>query len=556
MDKEFLGNYKIIRKIGEGGMAIAYLAHHKQIADHKVVLKLLKDPRHGEKFKKEANNLARLNDNNHICRIYDFFNDGDRTIIVMEFIEGASLNDIIKAEKLVPLNLCLKLGVDLLRVIKYAHNRKMYHRDIKPGNLMVDKQGELKVIDFGIAKDATDPNETAAGVFSGTPMYAPLEQFDPMRKVDWGKADIYAIGTTLYRMLTGRMPFDGDDWDAYSENKRLAEPYPPSKFNPNVSPQLDAVILKSIARLPEDRYDNVDEMLKQFESQRSDSISGVGQFDRTVDMDVDPEETYVPGSQRSVAPATTPPPVPAKKKGKTKLIVISLFLLVAIPLGIYAYFGAGAWFITRPKNPGTTSLDTNQAAIKNGNTAIPKQTSAGQDSTGKKQSEPANNSKPEIDTKKTTDNAITPVKQTPGTVSMTIEPMGDIFLNNEKIADGQKSYNLDLPPGDYALKIVNASKEYDSTIVQNFKISALETKNFAFSFSKKDLYGFVRVGSWPRNATIYVDNKLYRDPTPAILRLSPGTYNVRVRLESRNEERESTMVVVPGDTAAFQPEFE
>ncbi|MGH8015867.1 MAG: serine/threonine protein kinase, partial [Candidatus Zixiibacteriota bacterium] len=296
MEKEFLGNFKIIRKVGEGGMAIAYLAHHKEIPDHRVILKLLKDPRHGENFKKEANKLARVNDHHNICRIYDYFVDGDRTVIVMEYIEGATLKEVIEYEKKLQLNLFLKLGLDLIRIMKFAHEKKMYHRDLKPGNIMVDKQGEIKIIDFGIAKDANDPSETAAGMFSGTPLFAPIEQFNPLGQVDWAKADIYALGTTLYMMITGRMPFDGKDWEEYAENKRLAEPYPPSRFNAEVPGKLDAVLLKSIARMPQDRYNSLGEMLTDIEQIRTEKVTEPRQMDVTIDVSHYPEVNEGPES--------------------------------------------------------------------------------------------------------------------------------------------------------------------------------------------------------------------------------------------------------------------
>jgi len=143
MSKEFLGEYKVIRKVGEGGMAEVFLAHHKDVPDHRVILKKLKDPSLGKSFRKEANNLAKLNEHQNICTIFHFFTDDDKTIIVMQYIEGATLKDIIESEKKLPVSVVLKLAVDLLRIISYAHERKIYHRDIKPGNIMVDKQGDF-----------------------------------------------------------------------------------------------------------------------------------------------------------------------------------------------------------------------------------------------------------------------------------------------------------------------------------------------------------------------------------------------------------------------------
>jgi len=593
MDKEFLGNFKIIRKVGEGGMAIAFLAHHKEIPDHRVILKQLKDPRHGEKFKREANNLAKLNDHHNICRIYDFFNEGDRTIIVMEYIEGATLKEVIETEKKLPLNLFLKLAVDLLRIFKYAHDRKIYHRDIKPGNIMVDKQGEIKVIDFGIAKDATDPNETAAGVFSGTPMFAPLEQFDPLRKVDWAKADIYSLGTTLFLMITGRMPFGGNDWNEYAENKRLAEPICPSAINSEVPAKLDAIILKSIARLPEDRYSTVGEMLEEFEKLRSEKVTEPSQYDQTIDVSKYPYST-TPPAERSPSPSTRPP----KKRPTKGLIVTAIMVLVAIPIGLYLHFGLGLLLGTQENNNSSQPPITVDTMSKESNTSfvVPAKgrleivatpsadfyvndSLIGKDLNSKtieldsgeygirlenkrakvgKQYEQNISILPGRLSQITHDFEMTvpPWSAQTGSLLINIEPKGDVYLDDKKEASGQSSVSLDTSPGRHVLKIVNQSQEFDSTITKTVEVDAGKSSDYSFVFNKKTVLGELRVGSIPNQAVVFIDGKRQNRLTPCIFDLPAGSYNIRVWLESQNLSRESTLVVIPGETVKFAPEFE
>ncbi len=591
MDKEFLGNFKIIRKVGEGGMAVAYLAHHKEIPDHRVILKQLKDPRHGEKFKKEANNLAKLNDHHNICRIYDYFNDGDRTIIVMEYIEGATLKDVIESEERLPMNLFLKLGVDLLRIIKYAHDRKMYHRDIKPGNIMVDKQGEVKVIDFGIAKDATDPSETAAGVFSGTPLFAPIEQFNPLGHIDWAKTDIYALGTTLYLMVTGRMPFDGQDWEEYAENKRLAEPYSPSTFNPEVSKKLDEIILKSIARLPQDRYNSLGEMVGEFEQLRTEKVLKPSEMDKTVDVSHYPGVTQA--SESSARWGKTPQPEPSKKNRRAMIITI-VALLAVTPVGLYLYFGTSLLLGTMESSPpantadsiGSSSVQPQSASIipVKGRLEIIASPSAdfyvddsliGSNLSSKTIELDGGDYQIRLENGKArTKSQLRTVSVLPGQISkmdfqfdvpsqpafgsieFKISPGGDIYIDDNKVAANQSNFTFSAAPGNHDLKVVNSSTEYDSTITDRIKLAESENKSLNYTFRKKPTNGFVRVGSWPPKASVYINDKLQAQPTPFTFMLPAGSYNIRVWLQTEDASRESTLVVVPGDTVKFAPEFQ
>lgn len=592
-----MGNFKIIRKVGEGGMAVAYLAHHKEIPDHRVILKQLKDPRHGEKFKKEANNLAKLNDHHNICRIYDFFNEGDRTIIVMEYIEGATLKDVIESEKKLPLNLFLKLGIDLIRIMKYAHDRKMYHRDLKPGNIMVDKQGEIKVIDFGIAKDATDPNETAAGIFSGTPLFAPLEQFNPMGQIDWAKTDIYALGTTLYLMITGRMPFDGNSWDEYAENKRLAEPYPPSAFNPEVSKKLDSVILKSIARLPQDRYATLGQMLEEIEVLRTEKILEPAFSDKTVDVAHYPGATQATSAEKArwgTAPSEEP-------KKSNKGMMIGVFSgLAAVAIGLYLYFGTSL-FSGKTDGNEISQLPNTGENVDNDSTIVPVVSKKGQlalsatpnadfyvndsligrgissrtidlDSgvydirlentnarTGKQFQRKAAVLPGQVaQLSHTFDMSAPSVSTVPtmGTLDIKINPSGDVYLDDKKEATGKSAVSIKAAPGRHTLKVVNNSQDYDSTITRSIDVLEGKSSEYSFVFEKRTVLGELRVGSIPNQAAVFINGKKQERLTPCILNLPAGTYNVRVWLQAQNVSKESTMVVIPGEIVKFQPEFE
>ncbi|MEE8577747.1 MAG: serine/threonine-protein kinase, partial [candidate division Zixibacteria bacterium] len=264
MEREYLGDYKLIRELGRGGMGAVFLAHPKDLPEHQVVLKELLDPRHFQRFKGEAKTLVNLK-HDKISRLLHFFTHGHSIVIAMEYVEGRTLKEYLEQVGTLPVNEALSITMDLLETLEYAHQHRVFHRDIKPGNLMIDNNGSIMVIDFGIAKDSDNPDITQEGVGIGTAAYAPPEQLFYARDIDWAVADIYSVGTTLYMLITGRLPFEGERTSDIVQAKRLSDPPMPSDFNPEISSRLDNVILKSIARQPEDRYSSASEMLEQIE---------------------------------------------------------------------------------------------------------------------------------------------------------------------------------------------------------------------------------------------------------------------------------------------------
>ena len=280
MVDQFIGNYKILKKIGAGGMAQVYLAVHKDVPNLKVVLKVLSDPRLVERFRQEADKLALLDGHGHICQIKHFFNHGDEIVIAMEYIDGETLDEIIKEKQKLPIGDALRIIRDVLETLEFAHKKGICHRDIKPSNIMLDRDQQAKVIDFGIAKGETDPDLTVAGSSCGTPAYMAPEQFTPTVKANYVLADIYAVGTTLYYLATGQLPFDDENIFMLRDAKMFSDPTRPRKFNPEISHDLENLILKALAKTPEDRFGSAAEMktaicclLKDFEPALKDTAT-------------------------------------------------------------------------------------------------------------------------------------------------------------------------------------------------------------------------------------------------------------------------------------------
>ncbi len=545
MSKEFLGEYKVIRKVGEGGMAEVFLAHHKDVPDHRVILKRLKDPSLGKSFRKEANNLAKLNEHQNICTIFHFFTDDDKTIIVMQYIEGATLKDIIESEKKLPVSVVLKLAVDLLRIISYAHERKIYHRDIKPGNIMVDKQGDLKVIDFGIAKDEADPEQTAAGIFSGTPLFAPLEQFNPLAKIDWPRADVYAIGTTLYLMVSGKLPFRGRNWSEIAESKRVAVPPAPSSLAPETPEEFDRIILKAISRDPEDRYANAGEMLKDVEALRIENIVEPVNLEDTINIDkLTPAFDDETVDSQKFAPTAEHSKTDQEKSKIVQVVSGKRWSLISLAFIVIIIAIAGIYYMTQNKLD--NDLSETLSKIENADSTVTENLN---DVALTPKNDKEEFAEPMSAVDPADDQSAATVLE--GKIRVTIEPSGNIYLDNKLVASDISKYVLNSSAGSHTLKIENNHESIDSVIFDSFKLRADQTLSLSYTFIEKPLFGGLIVGTLPVGASVYINGELQSNETPFTFSLKPGEYIVRLFLESPPIDRETTLVVIAGDTLRF-----
>lgn len=259
------GRYRIGRRIGRGGMAEVYAAVDERLGRH-VAVKLLHtnlagEPAFRSRFRQEAQAAARMT-HPTIVRVYDagedtfVRSDGFEVIvpyIVMEYIDGRPLGDIM-AEGPLPEAKVSKYMAGLLTSLEYSHRAGVVHRDIKPSNVMITTADEVKVTDFGIARAISD---TASTIAQTTAILGTASYFSPEQArgetVD-GRSDLYSAGVVLYEMLTGRVPFIGDSAVAVAYQHVTEPPRRPSEVNPNVSPALDAVVLKALAKRVDDRY--------------------------------------------------------------------------------------------------------------------------------------------------------------------------------------------------------------------------------------------------------------------------------------------------------------
>jgi eukaryotic-like serine/threonine-protein kinase len=256
----FDGRYQILRKLGAGGMANVYLAEDQELG-RRVAIKILND-RHAndeqfvERFRREAKNAAALSHPN-IVSIYDRGEAEGTYYIAMEYLDGRSLKELILSRGDAPIAVVVEYAQQVLSALGFAHRHGIVHRDIKPHNVLVDGEGRVKVTDFGIAR-AGASQMTEAGSIVGTAQYLSPEQARG-GDVDQ-RSDIYSVGVLMYEMLTGEVPFSGDTPVEIAMKHLSQTPEPPSAKRHDVPRELDMIVMRALAKNPDDRYQSADEM--------------------------------------------------------------------------------------------------------------------------------------------------------------------------------------------------------------------------------------------------------------------------------------------------------
>lgn len=265
---QMIGKYKILGIIAKGGMGVVYKAIHPSLKRYVIIKKLTARGRNGnaERFKKEAQILLDLQ-SPYIVHLFDYFTEAGYRYMVEELVDGLALDNLIKKETALPCPIAMLVMQDACFALKYAHSKDIVHRDIKPGNILISKRGEIKLADFGIASDSVEKenNLTQTGVALGTPAYMPPEQFEDSANVD-NRADIYALGIMLYEMITGTKPYPGtfslETLNTIKKGKYIS----PRKIDKTIPKKIAKLINKMIKPKAKNRYQNIDAILKEVKS--------------------------------------------------------------------------------------------------------------------------------------------------------------------------------------------------------------------------------------------------------------------------------------------------
>jgi predicted Ser/Thr protein kinase len=498
MTERQIGNYRIIKQIGAGGMAKVYLAVHKDVPNLKVVLKILSSPQHAARFMQEADKLALLERNPNICHIRHFFNHEDELVIAMEHIDGKSLEEMIADQGKFPVEKTISITADLLTALAFAHEKEIYHRDIKPGNIMFDRDGQLKIIDFGIAKGKTDPQMTIVGTATGTPEYMAPEQFAGGEHLDYAKCDIYAVGTMMYAMLTGQPPFKGENEFALRDAKLFEDPVPPSRLRKEISGELDKIILRAMNKDPAKRFASVVEM-------KSELLKLAGEPGRPAKAPsahtapvpaAGLAAEHVSTSARATTAAPSSRRKPSRKGGTGGKIVGALAGLVIIAaaaiLGIKMLSGENGGTVTTPANDSVIARLPSLA-----------------------------------DTQKVAESA-------------------------SPVADGASQPREDgsAPgaPRDKAVEKEEPAAAGTAAIAAGAKPST----------PAPPALGFLKILSRPRNAAIYINGKLQYEKTPFTFDRPPGQYTVKMVMifDGRELVHSRTVTLESGETEIISHTFE
>ena len=258
--RTFNNRYKLIERVGLGGMAEVYRAEDSVLGRTVAVKVMLPqyaaDPTFTKRFRQEAASAANLQ-SPYIVSIYDWGLDGETYYIVMEFLRGTDLKTAIKERGAINQRKAAEIGSQVAQALSVAHAGGIIHRDIKPQNIMIQPDGNIKVMDFGIAR-AGDAGLSQTATVLGTAHYVSPEQ--AQGKELTGASDIYSLGVVLYEATTGKLPFDGQDAVSVAVKQVNEIPVPPSSINPNIDPALEAIIMKAMEKDPERRFKDASEM--------------------------------------------------------------------------------------------------------------------------------------------------------------------------------------------------------------------------------------------------------------------------------------------------------
>lgn len=263
----FAGRYQIIEELGKGGMGKVYKVLDKEI-NTKVALKLINpeiamDKKTIERFRNELKTARDISHKN-VCRMYDLNKEKGTYYITMEYVSGGDLKTFIRRAAPLSTARALSIGRQICEGLSEAHKIGIVHRDLKPNNIMIDDNGSARIMDFGIARSVKGKGITGSGIMIGTPEYMSPEQAEG-KELDH-RSDIYSLGIILYEMVTGQLPFQGDTPLSIAMKHKGEAPKDPMELNPQIPKDFSRVILKCLEKAKENRFQKVDEVLKDIEN--------------------------------------------------------------------------------------------------------------------------------------------------------------------------------------------------------------------------------------------------------------------------------------------------
>ena len=315
--------YQIVSRIGEGGMAIVYLARDLRTG-HNVAVKFLRpefkeNPEFLSRFQREANAASKMSHHN-IVNLLDVGADTDNPYIVIEYVDGKTLKDIIRERKRLPEDVSAQIGIRILSAMQHAHQAGIIHRDIKPQNVLVNQKGYIKVSDFGIARmvgaNTETLNDANKSVMGSVHYFSPEQARGETATVS---SDLYSVGVVLYEMLTGSVPFDGETSVSIALQHVQAKPRPVRELAPEVSSAIENVVMKAMEKDPVNRYFTALEMAQALK----------------IALEFPEKEITLDTPVLAIEPPRRPMPTrKRRKRNRDRLLIIGLSVLLLAVLAI------------------------------------------------------------------------------------------------------------------------------------------------------------------------------------------------------------------------------
>lgn len=450
-----IGEYRLVEKLGEGGMGEVYQGVHSKIG-RVVAVKILSQASAGAEFVERFLNEARIQaglQHNNIATLYDFLEFDGQPCIIMEYIEGETLSDCIRSWGCLPLADAIRYFQSIVEAIDYVHNRGIVHRDIKSTNVKITPSGQVKLLDFGIAKSGASPALTMVGGFIGTLQYLSPEQIQG--GFADARSDIWALGVLLYEMATSHLPFDANTLGDLCQKITNANYVSPSVMNQSVPREIQNIISRCLKKNPADRYQSARDLLQDV-NRAAAGLSLPATQQATVPASAarsshqpasfqpvsSQPQSYQPASyqsQSSYSDQRSGGAVAAKPKSNVPMIAaIAVVVLVVLVGGIYFLLSGG---------PGASSSNK------------PSQQSNTQPLAGTKQ-------------------AAAPVQEETFTVDAT-EGRAEVFRNGERV--GTTPYKFQAKSGEHIDLVLKREGYQDKPV----RLSTSDKKTYTFMLEKK-----------------------------------------------------------------------
>jgi serine/threonine protein kinase len=377
------GNYTILQKLGDGGFATVFLAQHT-VLEKKAAVKFLleewiNEPDVVSRFFDEARTMERLKDHPTIVKIIDIADaekcasEGLPPYFIMDYVDGASLEKKIQSDEGFTLDFIIATIRTALDALGHCHKLGVVHRDIKPSNILITSDGQVKLTDFGIAKAKLNTSKTGNGLTLGSTDYMSPEQALGKRDLDH-RTDIYSLGVTLYEMVTGKLPFTGDNPNAVALMHIQQEPPPPIVVNDAVPPRLNDLILKAMAKKREDRFQNCEEMIAALDHlnepdapvEAEGKTLDLGDFASEMPEDGLKSDTdaSVPDSKLSRVSTAIRDTIRSKQTVQTIRLVVASVALTMVFLGLfvgYQFYNRG--FLVINVRPAGAEVEVNKLPV-------------------------------------------------------------------------------------------------------------------------------------------------------------------------------------------------